>query len=261
MRVASAAVLAPLGLTAIWFGGRVWEVVLAVIAVGLGFEWAGLCGIGAASLRGFLVPASLLTVGLVAAFLSAPAGLLVLLASALITAAASSRYAAGGGVLYIGAGYLSLLILRHAPRGFADVLLVVLVVWACDIGAYIFGRLLGGPRLAPRLSPSKTWSGALGGLLCGTCVGVAVAIGFGTLKPFLLTAALLAAALSVISQAGDLLESAIKRRFGKKDSSRIIPGHGGLLDRLDGLIAAAPAAFIISLLCVPGGALWDWGKP
>ena len=178
IRVASAAVLAPLGLAAIWFGGTVWAVVLAVISIGLGLEWAGLCGIGARSVRGVLVPASLLAVGLAAAFVSPPVGLVVLMAAALVTSAASSRFSAGGGVLYIGAAYLSLLMLRHAPRGFADVLLVVLVVWASDIGAYMFGRMLGGPRLAPRLSPSKTWSGAVGGLACSICVGMAVASGF-----------------------------------------------------------------------------------
>ena len=150
IRVASAAVLAPLGLAAIWFGGTVWAVVLAVISIGLGLEWAGLCGIGARSVRGVLVPASLLAVGLAAAFVSPPVGLVVLMAAALVTSAASSRFSAGGGVLYIGAAYLSLLMLRHAPRGFADVLLVVLVVWASDIGAYMFGRMLGGPRLAPQ---------------------------------------------------------------------------------------------------------------
>ena len=164
-------------------------------------------------------------------------------------------------MLYIGAAYLSLLMLRHAPRGFADVLLVVLVVWASDIGAYMFGRMLGGPRLAPRLSPSKTWSGAVGGLACSICVGMAVASGFGTPPMRLFTAAWLSALLCLVSQAGDLLESAVKRHFGKKDSGRLIPGHGGLLDRLDGLIAAAPAAFVLSLFCVPGGALWDWGTP
>ena len=261
MRVASSAVLAPLGLLAIWYGGRVWEVVLAVITVGLGVEWAGLCGVGGGSWRGLLVPASLLTVGPATALLSPLAGLVVLLAGAFVTAAVSARYAVGGGALYIGAGYLALLVLRNTPRGFADVLLVVLVVWACDIGAYMFGRLFGGPRLAPKLSPSKTWSGAAGGLACGICAGIAVASGFGTPARVLLTAALVAAALSVTSQAGDLLESALKRRFGKKDSGHIIPGHGGLLDRLDGLIAAAPAAWVLSLLCVPGGTLWDWGKP
>ncbi|HET9020103.1 MAG TPA: phosphatidate cytidylyltransferase, partial [Acetobacteraceae bacterium] len=116
------------------------------------------------------------------------------------------------------------------------------------IGAYLSGRLVGGARLAPRISPGKTWSGAIGGLLAAALVGAAAGGGRG---------ALVAAVLSVVAQAGDLAESAAKRRAGVKDSGRLIPGHGGVLDRLDALLAAAPAAALLALALGPGVALWE----
>ena len=117
---------------------------------------------------------------------------------------------------------------------------ILAVVWSSDVGAYAVGRLVGGPRLAPGISPGKTWSGALGGLLPARIAAV-VSIGNGwSVLP-------LAAAMGVASQLGDLGESALKRHYGVKDSSKLIPGHGGLLDRLDGLMAAS---------LVLGGAMW-----
>ncbi len=154
------------------------------------------------------------------------------------------------GVLWVGPCFVSLLVLRAAPGGFANVLFVLLVVWAGDIGAYLVGPLLGGPRLAPSVSPGKTWSGAAGGLLAAILAGAAV----GHTNPVL--AGILAALLGIVAQAGDLFESAIKRQFGAKDSGWIIPGHGGLFDRLDGLLAAAPAAMLWSL-AAPAPHLWQ----
>ncbi len=113
-------------------------------------------------------------------------------------------------------------------------LFLAAIVWGGDIGAYLVGRLVGGPRLAPRISPGKTWSGALGGTLVAVLAGLAVRPGHALL------AGLVALLLSVAAQAGDLLESGLKRRFGVKDSGRLIPGHGGLLDRLDGVLTSAP---------------------
>ena len=159
------------------------------------------------------------------------------------------------GFLYIGISAVALIWLRQGSddSGRANVLFVVLVVWASDIGAYTAGRLLGGPKLAPVLSPSKTWAGALGGLLAAIVVGLLA--GLLTGAPWG-KAAIIAGALAVASQAGDLLESALKRHFGVKDSGRLIPGHGGLLDRLDGLLAAAPAAAALAVIIGPGGLLW-----
>ncbi len=120
-----------------------------------------------------------------------------------------------------------------------NVLFVVFVVWASDIGAYAAGRLIGGTKLAPSISPGKTWSGAAGGLLAAVLVALAVAAVSGPVSARVVA---VAAGLSVISQLGDLFESWMKRHLGVKDSGRLIPGHGGLLDRLDGLLAAAPVA-------------------
>jgi len=132
--------------------------------------------------------------------------------------------------------------------GRGNVLFVVVLVWLTDIGAYLAGRLIGGRRLAPRISPGKTWSGAAGGLLA------AALLGFGAGRA---AGAAVAVSLSVLAQLGDLAESAAKRRAGVKDSGTLIPGHGGLLDRLDGMLAAGPAAALLALMFGPGVALWQ----
>lgn len=111
-------------------------------------------------------------------------------------------------------------------------------IWATDIGAYAAGKSIGGPKLAPRISPKKTWAGLVGGMLSAAAFGAGVAVAFDAERPWL--AAVLGMVLAVVGQIGDLFESGIKRRFDVKDSGRLIPGHGGLLDRVDGLIVAAP---------------------
>jgi phosphatidate cytidylyltransferase len=154
------------------------------------------------------------------------------------------------GMAYVGLGWAALLVLRQGPGGMGLILFIMLVVWANDIGAYLAGRLFGGPRMAPRLSPGKTWAGAAGGLALGVAAGVAVLMVLNRGRaphPGLPAAALQAVTLAMVAQAGDLLESAMKRRFGKKDSGSFIPGHGGLLDRVDGLLAAASAAMLLRL--------------
>jgi phosphatidate cytidylyltransferase len=249
--VLSAVVLAPVGLVSVWYGGAVWAACLAILAVGLGMEWVGLCGIAALSLPGIAVPLALLAVGTLAAFgLPAIAGAALVVVAGTV-ALGSERPMLGAGIAYIGPGYLSLLLLRAGPAGLRNVLFLMLVVWGADIGAYLVGRLVGGPRLAPLISPGKTWSGALGGAACAILVGLLV----GSAHPW--RAAALAFALGVVAQGGDLLESAIKRHFGAKDSGWIVPGHGGLLDRLDGVLAAAPAALLWSFWIGWGRVLWQ----
>lgn len=143
------------------------------------------------------------------------------------------------GLAYAGIPAVSLLWLRGLPNtGFADTLFLLVVVWTTDIGAYAAGRLIGGRKLAPSISPGKTISGAVGGLAAGIVAGAILARGPSGILP--------AAVLSVVSQAGDLAESAMKRRIGVKDSGRTVPGHGGLFDRLDGILAAAPVAAVIA---------------
>jgi len=161
------------------------------------------------------------------------------------------------GVAYVLLAGVALLWLRADPvAGRADVLFLLLVVWAGDIGAYLVGRWVGGPRLAPRISPGKTWSGSLGGLLAAIAVGVLTA----HLTSEALTiwrSALIAGLLGVVAQAGDLLESYVKRRLQVKDSGHLIPGHGGLFDRLDGVLAAAPMAALLALTLGRGVVLWQ----
>jgi phosphatidate cytidylyltransferase len=129
--------------------------------------------------------------------------------------------------------------------GFVALILIFLVVWVTDIGGYFAGRGIGGPKLWPRVSPNKTWAGAVGGFAASLVVAAGFAVfGLGRTGPLLV----LGAALSIVSQFGDLFESAVKRRFGVKDSSHIIPGHGGLLDRLDGFVAAVVLAAIFGFL-------------
>src|SRR5262249_5983935 len=132
-----------------------------------------------------------------------------------------------------------------AQYGFLAMIFLFAVVWGTDILAYFVGRAVGGPKLAPWISPKKTWSGAIGGVAAAIAAAIAVAFAGGLSN--MAAVALLAAALSIVSQAGDLFESALKRRFDVKDSSQLIPGHGGLMDRLDGFLTAAVAATLIGL--------------
>jgi phosphatidate cytidylyltransferase len=153
---------------------------------------------------------------------------------------------AAAGFAYASAALLaSILVRQDLVNGFAALMFVLLVVWATDIGGYFAGRSIGGPKLWPRVSPKKTWAGAFGGFAASLAVAAGFAVfGAGKAVPLLLVTAV----LSVVSQAGDLLESAVKRRFGVKDSSHLIPGHGGLMDRLDGFVAAILMAWIIGFL-------------
>jgi phosphatidate cytidylyltransferase len=161
------------------------------------------------------------------------------------------------GLTYILLACGALLWLRlRASGGRADVLFLLGVVWAGDIGAYLIGRCIGGPRLAPIISPGKTWSGAVGGLLASVAAGLCAAY-FLADAMIAWRVALVAACLGVVAQAGDLLESYVKRRLKVKDSSHLIPGHGGLLDRLDALMAGALVAALLALTLGGGVVLWQ----
>jgi phosphatidate cytidylyltransferase len=150
-------------------------------------------------------------------------------------------------VVYAGVVLISPIVLRRDPQmGFAAVAFLFATVWATDIFAYLIGRRLGGPLLWPRLSPKKTWAGAVGGLAGGVVAGVLVAYASAGTHP--VAAGVLALILSIAAQGGDLLESSVKRRFGAKDTSALIPGHGGVMDRVDGLLVAALIAVVIGAL-------------
>ena len=152
------------------------------------------------------------------------------------------------GLPYLGATILSLLALHHHQH-WHELIFLLIMVWTTDTGAFVFGKLIGGRKLAPRISPGKTWAGAIGALVSAAVVGASVAHWLGTATP--VHAALVACLVSVMTQVGDLAESALKRSFGVKDSGWLIPGHGGILDRIDGLLLATPV-FTIYLLWLGG---------
>jgi len=258
-RAASAAVLLPAAVFCIGFGGWPWAGLLMLAVALLAWEWVRLCGFGAGRWPGIVVPVATLAalaLGLAGAWWLA-LGLLALGGALLAVRATpgAARWLAFG-VPYTGLAGLALLALRGDPTmGPGNVLFLFLVVWASDIGAYLAGRWLGGPKLAPAISPNKTWAGAAGGLVAAMAVGLAAALALGGDAGIGL-APLVAAWLGLVSQAGDLFESWIKRRFNVKDSSGLIPGHGGLLDRLDGVLTAAPAAALLGIALGPGTRLW-----
>ncbi len=248
MRVLAALVLAPLAIAIAWVGGKLWAFLVTVASIGLFLEWLMIVGAWRRSAAVATGVAVLAVAGYSIAtgrFSVAAAATLVGIAAALLTSGAQRLWVAGG-LVYAALPLASSVMVRQDGRdGFVALIFVLLVVWVTDIGGYFAGRGIGGPKLWPRVSPRKTWAGALGGLGGSLVVaGVAAAAGIGRAGTLLA----LAAALSVVSQLGDLFESAVKRRFGVKDSSQIIPGHGGLLDRLDGFIAAIVLAAAIGLL-------------
>ncbi len=258
-RVLSAAVLAPLSLACIWFGGAVFAALLAVITAGLAYEWLGLCHqLNPRAIALFVV----LPVTVLVAAWGGAAPALALLTAAMIAGVAL----AGGisrarplafGVPYLGLAAVALVWLRQPPMsGGANVIVLLMIVWASDIGAYITGRAIGGPLLAPRISPGKTWSGAIGGLAAAGSTGLAASLVLGS-GPISWRPAGFALLLGVISQIGDLFESRLKRHFGVKDSGTTIPGHGGLLDRLDAVLTAAPTAALLALIVGRGVVLWE----
>jgi phosphatidate cytidylyltransferase len=160
------------------------------------------------------------------------------------------------GIVYISLGCVSLVVLRSDPaNGRTLVIILFAVIWATDIGAYLVGRAVGGPKLAPSISPNKTWAGAVGGLGCG----VAAALAAAWLIDLRMTAITLLVAgivLSIASQIGDLFESWWKRRFRVKDSGQLIPGHGGILDRIDGVLLASPVAAASHWMLQSGAMPW-----
>jgi phosphatidate cytidylyltransferase len=164
-----------------------------------------------------------------------------------VFARADRRGWTAAGLLYAGAVLLGPILLRRDPDwGFVAVIFLFTIVWTTDVLGYFVGRTLGGPKLAPSISPKKTWSGAVGGALSAVVAGVIVGCIAGLDNPA--AVAVVALFLSAIAQIGDLIESAVKRRFGAKDAGYLIPGHGGLMDRLDGFLAAAFIGAIFGML-------------
>ena len=260
-RVGSAVLLAPLALACLWLGKGPWAVLIAIGAAGCAAEWAGMCRTRSLAWPFILLPFGMAVVPL-AAFLVGGAWALILAGCLAIIGwwlFGHDRRAAwlAAGFAYLAPAAVALVRLRHVHLvGRWDMLFLVLVIWASDIGAYLVGRLVGGPKLAPAISPGKTWSGAIGGLIAAGLVGSGVAVWAGGRLP-LAHCVTIAVVLGMASQIGDLLESWLKRQFGVKDSGRSIPGHGGLLDRLDGMLTAAPTAAVVAVATGGGMLLWQ----
>lgn len=251
-RVASSLVMALAALAAAWLGGLVFLLFWTAAALALWWEWIGvvkaaprpvLIAIGAVAIAGMAV--SLAADAAAVAFLCAVIG-----AAVAAAAVQEGRLWIAGGMFYAAAGLVPVVMLRSDPLlGLVAVLWLFAVVWSEDTGAYFAGRYFGGPKLAPSVSPNKTWSGAAGGTLAGVAAGALVVLAAGIeWRPAHVAVALL---VVVAAQLGDLFESAVKRRFAVKDASALIPGHGGVMDRLDGFLMAAVAAVAIGL--VAGG--------
>ncbi len=245
MRVVAALVLAPLTIAIAWLGGWIWACVVIAAAALLYFEWLMIVGVSGNRRVVVAGIAALALAGICLMLLRTDIAAAVVLAGILAAAtmAKDKRGWIASGLVYAAAALIAtILVRRDAEFGFIGLMFVLLVVWVTDIGGYFAGRGIGGPKLWPRVSPKKTWAGAIGGLVLALVVAAGFALlGFGRMGPLLL----LGAVLSVVSQLGDLFESAVKRRFDVKDSSHIIPGHGGLLDRLDGFVAAIVVAALI----------------
>jgi phosphatidate cytidylyltransferase len=248
LRAVSAMILAPIAVGAAWLGSWPFAVFWLIAALLVLWEWIHLVA-GPGHKLMFSASGSALAVAALVEFRDRPiaAGLLIVLGgiAALIFAQRGRRVWIVAGIGYSGMMLLSPLLLRIDPDyGFLAIVLLFAVVWATDIVAYFVGRAIGGPLLCPSVSPKKTWSGAVGGAVGAMAAAVAIAHLFGANRQVFAVLGLL---LSVVAQLGDLLESWIKRHFGAKDASHLIPGHGGVMDRLDGFWAAALVACLIGL--------------
>jgi phosphatidate cytidylyltransferase len=262
IRLISAAVLLPVVTAAIIFGHPYFTALIAAFAGVAMWEWGNL--VAHARVPGTTAPApagpsrasavwAAIVVGAAMPLVGAPSpARMILLVGALalwlvLVVISSHRRLLGwdlAGIFYIGTAAAALVLIRNEPEwGVATLLWIIGLVVAADTGGYIAGRSIGGPKLAPRISPNKTWAG-LGGAVAGAAlVGLLTAFIVNHTNVWVLV--LLSAALGLIEQAGDLVESARKRHFGVKDASHIIPGHGGVLDRIDGLLAVAVAVLVI----------------
>ncbi len=226
------------------------EILILAAGAIVAWEWVRLCGGGEVTPHGWLAIGAVLCAlfaGALGAYAVALAiaGLAALaLAGLLLLVRSPAALWLPSGVVYLAAAGLALLFLRDRPEdGWRIIFWLLAVVWATDTGGYVAGRTLGGPKLAPTVSPNKTWSGLAGAMLAAGVVGAAAAALWPGWDP--LTLGLASLGLALVGQAGDLFESRLKRRFGAKDSSHLIPGHGGLLDRVDGVLSVG---LVVSLV-------------
>lgn len=258
LRALSAIVLIPAVIGAIAYGSWPFMLLIAVGASIMGVEWGDMSErrapirIGAAVALGICVPIFAAELGdFSAAFVLLTFGALAaaLFAKQIKASAIDAAY----GVLYIGWPCVVLVWLRQQPDGKDWTVMLFAIAWCADIAAYAIGNVLKGPKLWPRFSPNKTWSGFLGGLCAGIMGGVIVESLSASVHMALWSAIAVGLLVGLATMAGDLWESALKRRFGVKDAGSLIPGHGGILDRVDGLMFAVIAIAAARLLLKAGG--------
>lgn len=245
-RVISALFMTPIAVAAVWFGSPYFELLVFLFSIGMMWEWTRMC-----------VPGHVHSISVVAAsslgvsMLLMTTGEYLLIIPAVFVGAATAalrpgrdRFLAAFGVIYVSFAALSAQWLRSMHGdGLLLIMWLFFLVWATDTGAYGFGKAIGGPKLAPRFSPKKTWAGLIGGMLCAMLIGGLITYFSG--HEIKVSIVLASGILAIVAQVGDLAESALKRRFKVKDSSHLIPGHGGLLDRADGMLSVFPVAFVI----------------
>ncbi|WP_035303966.1 phosphatidate cytidylyltransferase [Brevundimonas aveniformis] len=265
IRAGSAAVLAPLAIAGLWLGGWAFGILMTIAVVLLSWEWAKMTAPGEAKWMAAAVAAGIVIPGIAVYLADISLGLVLLAFGALIAFAIAQLVKrppidAAYGVFYIGWPLVLMVWLRISADGGSWIILLFAVTWAADVFAYLVGSLLKGPKLWPRFSPNKTWSGFLGGLVGGTAMAVVLVLtGGGGWLHFpgvsLWLAAFIGLSGALATMAGDLWESALKRRYGVKDSGDLIPGHGGLLDRVDGLMFAVVVVAAIKLAVDQGVAV------
>ena len=281
VRTASGLVAIVVALGCLWFGGFAWWVLVSALSVTMLREWCALLAVrgwrSALAIVALIVLLLLVLAGelghplivglgngseavaVVPATFIGPLAVLVILTVAATAVTLTGRV--GWGLLYVGLPTVSLLFLRTGggglfgnSAGFVATLLTLATVWATDIGAYFAGRAIGGPKLAPALSPNKTWAGLIGGMVAAAIVVIAVTFAIELSGPHeagpvsgraLVLLATIGGVGAILAQGGDLFESWLKRRAGVKDSGTLLPGHGGALDRLDGLVPVSVAAALL----------------
>ena len=252
LRIVSAIVMAAVILAATWYGGILFRIVAGLLAILIYYEWSTITRMSETNSTGnawgwFAVAVIAGNTIFGESSLDLPLLSGFTLTAALFPVLRGKNWWLVGGIFYAGLSGISLAAIRGDElAGFASILFIFAVVWSTDILAYFVGRAIGGPKLAPSISPGKTWSGAVGGALAAVIGGAAVSMAYHGRISLLLVG--LALVLSVFSQIGDLFESFVKRRFQVKDSSHLIPGHGGFMDRVDGLVFACFTVFLIAFV-------------
>lgn len=242
-RIASAAILAPAGVAAAWFGGPWMAAACGAAVVAMSYEWARMSEPKAVTPAFLFCLAGSLGAVMFASWRMLDWGMGWLALCGALSAVRRRSFAGVietmGGVLYIGAPPAIFVWLRYfGDEGLRIVLALFVIIWSADVFAYFGGKIIGGPKVAEGLSPKKTWSGICTGALAGAAAGFGCGVFFGVADVLRYVWIGIGAGIAFTGLMGDLFESFLKRRFGVKDASRIIPGHGGVLDRIDGLMAA-----------------------